>query len=382
MNVLNLASLETIADVLMGQSPSGDSTNSDGVGMPLLNGPTEFRRVSPLPVQWTSQPARLAATGDVLFCVRGSTTGRMNTADQPYAIGRGLAAIRGKQASDTEFIRYAITFTLPKLLARATGSTFPNLSRGDIGQHMIPVPAPGVRTAIAEILGALDAKIAANSRVADTADAWIRASLDGLVDGASQSIRVSELVTLRRELADPSTLDAETVYLGLEHLPRRSVWADSSGTSDAVTSTKAKFRKGDILFGKLRPYFHKVVVASSDGVCSTDILTLNPRVEELHGFALASVTSDLVVERATASSEGTRMPRTSWKDLAAIEVAWPGRVRAIEFSSRVSALRISTESLLRENKVLSTTRDALLAPLMSGELLVKEAEKVLENAGV
>ena len=74
----------------MGQSPEGDDCNNEGVGEPLLNGPTEFGFYSPSPIQWTTNGKKHCVEGDLLFCVRGSTTGRMNWANQSYAIGRGL----------------------------------------------------------------------------------------------------------------------------------------------------------------------------------------------------------------------------------------------------------------------------------------------------
>lgn len=84
------------AEIVMGQSPPGESCNAEGVGLPLLNGPTEFGPHHPSPVQFTTDARKRARAGDLRFCVRGSTTGRMNWADREYAIGRGVAAIRHK----------------------------------------------------------------------------------------------------------------------------------------------------------------------------------------------------------------------------------------------------------------------------------------------
>lgn len=81
-------------EVIMGQSPPGSSYNRTGNGSPLINGPTEFTDRHPIKIQWTTQPARFCTTGDLLICVRGSSTGRTNYADDTYAIGRGVAAIR------------------------------------------------------------------------------------------------------------------------------------------------------------------------------------------------------------------------------------------------------------------------------------------------
>ncbi|MET3811762.1 restriction endonuclease subunit S [Arthrobacter sp. UYEF3] len=249
------------------------------------------------------------------------------------------------------------------------GSANPTLNRNHLHPLRVLWPSLPNQRAIAEVLGALDDKIAANTKLAATSDEWVRAGLAAVVEGATETVPVKELATNRKELAEPSTLDPDSKYVGLEHLPRRSMWADSAGTAKSVSSTKAKFEEGDILFGKLRPYFHKVVVAPFGGVCSTDVLVLRPSSSDLAGYVLASLSSDFVVERATAASEGTRMPRTSWKDLAAVEVAWPGLTVAREFGARVSAVRGAVESLLGENQTLAATRDALLPQLMSGKLV-------------
>jgi len=97
----------------------------------------------------------------------------------------------------------------------------------------------------------------------------------------------------------------------------------------------------------------------------------------LAGFVLAAASSDAVVERCTAGSEGTRMPRTSWRDLAAVEVPWPGSEEALAFSERVIELRELVEARIRESEALAATRDALLPHLMSGKIRVKDAEQMV-----
>ncbi len=123
------SSLAAFADIVMGQSPPGDTCSASGPGLPLLNGPTEYGPHHPTPAQFTTDARKRAQAGDVLFCVRGSTTGRMNWADREYAIGRGIAAIRHKKRLDLQqFVRAVVEYGLPGLLGQATGSTFPNVS--------------------------------------------------------------------------------------------------------------------------------------------------------------------------------------------------------------------------------------------------------------
>ena len=89
--------LGEIALIIMGQSPSGETCNQNDEGLPLLNGPTEFGEIHPFPIQYTIDPRKTSKINDLLFCVRGSTTGRMNWSNQVYAIGRGIATIRHKK---------------------------------------------------------------------------------------------------------------------------------------------------------------------------------------------------------------------------------------------------------------------------------------------
>lgn len=163
-------------EIVMGQSPPGDACNATGNGTPLLNGPTEYGPHHPTPVQFTTDVRKLARPGDILFCVRGSTTGRMNWADQEYAIGRGVAAIRHKAGRDYQpFVRAVIEFGLPGLLVQATGSTFPNVSAQQLSNLWWPPIGLSEQRAVAHILGTLEDKIELNRRMCATLEAMAQA---------------------------------------------------------------------------------------------------------------------------------------------------------------------------------------------------------------
>ncbi|MFG0387215.1 restriction endonuclease subunit S [Vibrio sp. GLN_5] len=139
--------LSDIADVIMGQSPKGANcfANPSDSMLPLLNGPTEFGEVNPTPVQYTNQITREAPIESVLFCVRGSTTGRMNIADQKYCIGRGLAAISSRKPYINQRYIYHILEYLKDAIfeqAKGAGSTFPNISGNDLKKWELPELTP------------------------------------------------------------------------------------------------------------------------------------------------------------------------------------------------------------------------------------------------
>lgn len=136
----NYVSLSSFAEIIMGQSPPGSSYNDRGEGVPLLNGPTEFGKRYPTEKQWTSEPKRFSEAGDILFCVRGATAGRLNFGDKKYCIGRGVAAIRPKPElkSSRNFLYIVLDRYYPYFQNKGVGSTFINISRSELSEVQVP----------------------------------------------------------------------------------------------------------------------------------------------------------------------------------------------------------------------------------------------------
>ena len=402
--------LGKVADIIMGQSPSGDTVSTESShGIALLNGPTEFGAFHPAPVQFTTAARKYAQPSDLLFCVRGSTTGRMNWADQEYAIGRGIAAIRHRQEPMLQsLIRGAIEVNLPELLNRATGSTFPNVSASQLAEIPYPNLSKFEQRAIARILGTLDDKIELNRRMNETLEAmaqalfrsWfvdfdpVRAKMAGRDPGLPPAIAAlfpdrmvnSELgqipegwkigclgdiaVSPRRGIS-PADLHDETPYIGLEHMPRRSIALADWETARKVTSNKSVFKKGQFLFGKLRPYFHKVGIAPVDGICSTDIVVVAPKEAEWSAFVLASISSPAFVAYTNQASTGTKMPRTSWANMSLYPLCLPSVSAAQAFQNAVQPMIDRIVSNIHKGRGLAALRNALLPKLLSCELSVE-----------
>ena len=153
-------SFNQIANITMGQSPSGDSYNTFQQGEPLINGPTEFGNIYPTPIQWTTKPTKYSKSGDVLLCVRGSSIGRMNISDQKYCIGRGVAAISGLDNKTTSiYLKFVLEKEVEKILKRSTGSTFPNISGHELKQSLVSIPKLQEQQKIAFFFSSLDLKI-------------------------------------------------------------------------------------------------------------------------------------------------------------------------------------------------------------------------------
>lgn len=213
-------------------------------------------------------------------------------------------------------------------------------------------------------------------------DALPAGFVDSEIGLIPESWVVSELGDIAREKrvgVHPSNILKSTPYIGLEHMPRRSIALSEWGQSGSVSSNKASFSSGDILFGKLRPYFHKVGVAAIDGVCSTDIVVLQPAYPPWFGFVLGLVSSDEFVAHTAACSGGTKMPRTNWRDMARYKVCLPPEVMAEAVTGIFSPFVQSIISNTFESKKLAKMRDYLLPKLLTGEVGLSSVEPEIQG---
>lgn len=154
-------------------------------------------------------------------------------------------------------------------------------------------------------------------------------------------------------------------YVGLEHIPRRSLALDDWEMTTELGSNKLEFKKGEILFGKIRPYFHKVSVAPFDGLCSADTIVIQSRRPENYTQVVACVSSDAFVAEAAATSNGAKMPRANWDVLKQFSIVVPCGVVATRFQALVEDVLAQQQTLIFQIHNLRRTRDLLLPRLLS-----------------
>ncbi|HEY9503272.1 MAG TPA: restriction endonuclease subunit S, partial [Pyrinomonadaceae bacterium] len=202
----------------------------------------------------------------------------------------------------------------------------------------------------------------------------------GLVPRTWAIGKLGDVAQTVRTKVQPSGLNEGVNYVGLEHIPRKSIaltdWSEASG----VESVKTAFNEGDILFGKLRPYFHKVVIAPMTGVCSTDILVCRAIEPNYYGFVVMHLFSEALISYADRLSNGAKMPRVNWKDLAAYDVIIPPVKIAAAFTKILGPLAESIEANIHRARTLAKLRDTLLPRLISGQLRLPEAEALTEES--
>lgn len=359
--------LRDIATVIMGLSPKNHDVVKMKAGLPLLNGPTEFGYRSPIPRQWAVKWAKEAETGDVLFCVRGSTTGRINVADQPFAIGRGIAAIRGETESDTRFIKYALMEGLPRLLLLTSGSVFPNLSIADIQGFELTWPDKCERARIAATLGALDDKIESNRRLIDLIPQVIRSFVNlALVEG-SESLPVADLAKFINGGAYTKGATG-TGRMVLRIAELNSGPGGSTVYNEIEVPDDKTARAGDLLMswsGSLGVYrwFRE------EAIINQHIFKVIP-VGYPAWFVFDRLDAIMPEFRGIAADKATTMGHIRRVHLESTQVAIPAQTAISLLDDQLSSLW--NRLLLAEREVLelAALRDTLLPELLSGRIKV------------
>lgn len=161
--------LADVADIVMGQSPPGNTYNDQGIGLPFFQGKAEFGETSPTTVKWCSSPTRIAEAGDILISVR-APVGPTNIAMEKCCIGRGLAAIRPDPSElDRDYLLYFLKYIEPSLSNRGQGSTFSAINKKELHAIKVPIPSLTEQRHIIDILKRADSIRRLRKQAIDTA---------------------------------------------------------------------------------------------------------------------------------------------------------------------------------------------------------------------
>ena len=383
--------LYKVATITMGTSPKGTTYNHDGIGLPLLNGPTEFGETHPYCTLYTTDSKKECKKGDLIFCVRGST-GRMNWADQTYSLGRGVCSIRGETLPDTKFIRYCLEWKLDGLLNLAGGSTFSNLTKDTIRDF--PIPYPKYRHKIAAILSTYDDLIENNTRrikiLEDMAQTlyqeWfvhyrfpghenvpmVESELGPIPQGW-EVVHFSDILNLVRKGINPTKFPEEIfAHFSIPAFDNEHMPILDNGNS--IRSSKYLVTEGCILLSKLNPRIPRVwfpfLNTEHRAIASTEFFILEPKppVDCMFVYNLyrSPEFTDMFAVRALGTSGSHQ--RVKPDDFLSLLLAIPTKSLLKGFQKKVSPLVNICNTLRLKNANLRQTRDLLLPKLISGEI--------------
>ena len=173
-------------------------------------------------------------------------------------------------------------------------------------------------------------------------------------------------------------------YIGLEHISQGGLSLVGIGKSSEVVSQKSQFRRGDILYGKLRPYFRKLIIAPFDGVCSTDIWVVRAKPGIDQRFLFYWMATQEFVDQSSKASEGTKMPRAIWEFVSRFEKEIPPLAEQRAIAEVLSSLDDKIELNRRMNRTLEQLAQAIYKHMFvdNPERVGWESHKLGEIANV
>jgi len=437
--------LGEIAEIIMGQSPPGETYNHSGEGLPFFQGVADFGYRHPTPRVYCTAPSRIAYPGDILLSVR-APIGRVNVVDKECSIGRGLSIVRPRHSADARYIEFVLRYLEPQWhKIEGGGSVFGNATRDDLERLHIPwFESESDRCAIAHILGTLDDKIELNRRMSQTLEemaralfkAWfvdfepVRAKMEGRwrrgesLPGlpGTGGFGTGEFETRPYPYADlfPDRLvDSElgeipegwrVGHFGdvVEHLRGQenplsspqtlyqhfSIPAFDEGQcpkteyGEAIRSQKWHVPPGVVLLSKLNPEIERVwlvdVCPGEHAVCSTEFLVLRARSPFTRSFVYCLARSPLFRQQLQSLVTGTSKShqRAQVESILSLATLVPPPHVVMAFDRLAESLLTRALDCRRESRTLATLRDTLLPKLISGELRVKDAERFLKERGL
>ncbi len=182
----------------------------------------------------------------------------------------------------------------------------------------------------------------------------------------------SDIALPRKERLDPKNMTDNKVCIDLEHLEQGSGRLLGGGNVADTLSLKTIYKSGDVLFGKLRAYLRKYWLATSDGLCSTEIWALKANREVVIPEILFQIIQSEKFIATATMSQGTHMPRSSWEIVSGYEVSLPQLMEQKAIANILSTADKEISELEQKLILLKEQKKYLLNNLITGAIRTPE----------
>jgi type I restriction enzyme S subunit len=336
-----------------------------------------------------------ARTGDILLTHKG-TVGEVAIVPQIDEYLMLTPQVTYYRTNPTKllnkYLKYAFIspYFRDQLFSFSAQSTRPYIGITSQKELRIEVQAPTEQRQIAGILSAYDDLIENNRHRVRVLEELARAiyrewfvnfrfpghesiqlieSSLGLIPEGWQVTRLAEVLDCQREPTRAGAHLDDRLYVPIECLPRRSLALLEANRPQEARSSLQLFEKGNILFGAMRPYFHKVAIAPFAGVTRTTCFVLRPRQADYAAFSTMTMSEAATVQYATAHSQGATIPYAIWDgSLSEMPIVLPPREVVRRFEAVASTMLDFIAQTFFRFSNLRKTRDLILPKLLSGDV--------------
>jgi type I restriction enzyme S subunit len=332
---------------------------------------------------------------DIIIVADGASSGKIFTGKNGI-LGSTFLRIRIRpeyeKEIDSRYLYFCLKYSENIFKSLLTGSAIPHVDQENLRIFEVLIPEDiNEQKRIADILSAFDDKIELNNKIIKTLEemaqevfkewfvrfrfpGWkkvkfVHSELGKIPEGW-KATTLEEIMNLRREKFKSYDEWKNEKLLDLGRFPQKSLAINNYGKGEEIKTSAFKFYKGDILFGAVRPYFHKVVIAPFDGVTNQSVFVIFPKKQEFYSYLITILFSESTINYATNMASGTKMPVLKYEDLANMNIVLPDFKILSIFNETVDKFYKILIEKVEENQTLAELRDLLLPKLMSGEIRV------------
>ena len=239
------------------------------------------------------------------------------------------------------FTEYSVT--------NSRGSVNPYVNWKDIADYEFLLPPKPEQKRLAALLWAADEMIEKEKKELEKMEEYRKFSFDQLTSQKANAKLADCLIVNKRKSKAPHIYDK---YIGLEHIESGVYYSSQYGNAKDVIADSFIFQKGDLLYGKLRPYLDKCIIADFDGICSTEILVYDTKPNTSKEYMLNVMHSKSFLDYIVDKSFGTKMPRVSHELVSDYVLYLPSKDEQEDIMATVGNI-INQEKIIREQIALS-----------------------------
>ncbi|WP_036193166.1 restriction endonuclease subunit S [Marinobacter daepoensis] len=394
------------AHINMGQSPSSDDCNQDGIGLPFLQGNAEFGRLYPIPKQYCAVAKKTSEKGEILFSVR-APVGAINLADQAYGIGRGLCSI-SPSGLTKDFLWWAAIVFKTELVSVSTGSTFEAVSAEQVENLLLFRPPIDEQNAIAAFLNHETAKIDTliekqqqlikllkekrqavishavtkglnpDAPIKDSGVEWLGEVPEHWsvvpLRHITPEVTVGIVVTPAKYYVDNGIPCFRSLNVKENSIEERDfVYISKASNSDLM---KSQVFQGDILVVRSgQPGKAAVVLAKHDSYNCIDLIIIRKSKKIISDFLCYQINSDVCKKQISSGSGGAIQQHFNVELAKGLYVTFPPLEEQMEISKYIMKQIQAFDSLVKKAEMsidlMKERRSALISAAVTGKIDVR-----------
>ena len=236
--------------------------------------------------------------------------------------------IQGKSLEETLYYYNVLKYFESDIYAMARGAAQPHVYPDDLKAFKIPLPTKAIQKQIVVECNSIEKEVEKASKEIEKAIG----AIENLFSGADFiTMKLNEVINKQSEIIDPTKASGDVFYVGLENIESNTgkLVGNPLTQYSTIKSNKNVYKKGDLLYGKLRPNLNKLYVAQEDGICSTDILVFRCNDAELNKFYAYYLRTKKFNDEVVKTVSGQQLPRTKWSLIETIKVPVPKDTKKI-----------------------------------------------------